>query len=183
MARSRKSLQLHFIEMYSHFKFHLTMSYATRLCAYFCTYSSHRACACVGSSEPPRTYEPGARYVSAFVSYNVSDATVFWCILNIYLSTLEFHTLRPRRSSFNNHFKTVSGYTTLFAGCAQKSWSGDKGQLEKQGTGNETGTGNGNEKLASFPGHFDGCNRSKTGGGNGLGTRLTVRSVGRNVHD
>ena len=70
--------------------------------------------------EPPPAYGPGATYVSAFISYNVSDATVFWCILNIYLSTLEFHTLRPRRSCFDNHFETVSGYTTLFAGRAQK---------------------------------------------------------------
>ena len=35
--------------------------------------------------EPLHAYGPGATYVSAFISYNVSDATVFWCILNIFV--------------------------------------------------------------------------------------------------
>ena len=69
---------------------------------------------------------------------------------------------------------------TSNSNCTTGNWKSRERETRRE---RETGTGNGNGKLASFPGHFDCCDRSKTGGGNGLGTRLTVRSVGRNVHD
>ena len=68
--------------------------------------------------EPPPAYGPGATYVSAFVSYNVSDATVLWCILYIcpLWNSIPCGLVKALLTTTLKQFPV----TPLFAGRAQK---------------------------------------------------------------